>query len=263
MKKSKQIYYTKYFESNRNNIIDTWKELKTMTSIKNITTTIPQSIEFDNRTIIDPTAMTNVFNNYFTSIAEKRKSNIKFLPKHYTDYLPNKNKNTNMIFLTPTAKNEISFIISSLDSHKGSGPNSIPMTILKLLKNDISQQLSFISFSTGQFSSVLKIAKVIPIHKKQSKVDYTNYRQIKYPFYIKLKRLLKNLCTKDSNFLDINNLIHSLKFCFRQKHSTTHALINVTESIKQTLDEGSFGCGVFVDLQRHLTLLIIKSYCTN
>ena len=34
------------------------------------------------------------------------------------------------------------------------------------------------SFSTGQFPSVLKIAKVIPIHKKQSKVDYTNYRSI-------------------------------------------------------------------------------------
>ena len=30
------------------------------------------------------------------------------------------------------------------------------------------------SFSTGQFPSVLKIAKVIPIHKKQSEVDYTN-----------------------------------------------------------------------------------------
>ena len=53
-----------------------------------------------------------------------------------------------------------------------------------------------------------------------------------------------------SNFLDINNLIYSLQFGFRQKHSTTHALINLTESIRQTLDEGSFGCGIFVDLQK-------------
>ena len=83
--------------------------------------------------------------------------------------------------MNPTDKNGISFLISSLDSHKSSGSNSIPVKILKLRKNEISQQLSDIfnmSFSTGQFPSVLKIAKVIPIHKKQSKVDYTNYRSI-------------------------------------------------------------------------------------
>ena len=140
MKESKQIYYAKYFESNWNNIRNTWKGIKTIISIKNITTTIPHSIEFNNRTITDPTTMSNVFNNYFTSIAEKTKSNIKFSPKHYTDYLSS--TNTNTFFLTPTDKNEIAFIISSLDSHKSSGPNSIPVKILKLLKNDISQQLS-------------------------------------------------------------------------------------------------------------------------
>ena len=73
LKKSKQIYYTKYFESNWNNIRNTWKGIKTIISIKNITTTIPHSIEFNNRTITDPTTMSNVFNNYFTSIAEKTK----------------------------------------------------------------------------------------------------------------------------------------------------------------------------------------------
>ena len=52
------------------------------------------------------------------------------------------------------------------------------------------------------------------------------------------------------NFLDINNLIYSLQFDFRPKYSTTHALINLTESIRQSLDKGSFGCGIFVDLQK-------------
>ena len=109
LKEIKQIYYTKYFESNWNNIRNTWKGIKTIISIKNITT-IPHSIEFNNRTITDPTTTSNVFNNYFTSIAEKTKSNIKFSPKH-TDYLSSTNTNTlNTFFLTPTDKNDISFI---------------------------------------------------------------------------------------------------------------------------------------------------------
>ena len=42
------------------------------------------------------------------------------------------------------------------------------------------------SFSTGKFPSVLKIAKVIPIHQKQSNVDYTNYRPMSLLSNIKM-----------------------------------------------------------------------------
>ena len=77
------------------------------------------------------------------------------------------------------------------------------MKILKFLKNDISQELSDIfnmSFSTGQFSSVLKIAKVIPIHKKQSKVDYINSRPLS--ILSNIDKIIERL----SNVLDTNNL---------------------------------------------------------
>ena len=123
--------------------------------------------------------------------------------------------------------------------------------ILKLLKNDISQQLSDVfnmSFSTGQFPSVLKIGQVIPIHKKQSRVDYTNSRPISLS---NIEKIIEKLMFKRlPNFLDISNLIYSLQFSFRPKYSTTHALINLTESIRQSLDEGSFGFGIIVDLQK-------------
>ena len=39
-------------------------------------------------------------------------------------------------------------------------------------------------------------------------------------------------------------------FGFRPKYSTTHALINLAESITKSLDGGSFGCDIFVDLQK-------------
>ena len=99
---------------------------------------------------------------------------------------------TYTFLLTPTDKNEIYFIISSLNSQKSSGANRIPVKILKRLKNDISHQLRVIfnmALSAGQFPSVLKITKVKPIHKKQSKVNYTNYR----PISLLLKKLLKNV----------------------------------------------------------------------
>ena len=111
---------------------NTLKVINTIILIKNITTTIPQSIGLNNRTITEPISMSNVFNNYFTSIAEKTKPNIIFFPKNYIDYLPN--ITTNAFFLILTVKKDTSFIISSLDSHKPFAPNSIPVKGLKLIK---------------------------------------------------------------------------------------------------------------------------------
>ena len=81
---------------------------------------------------------------------------------------------------------EISFKISSQDSHRSSGPNSIPWKILK------------------------PMAKVIPMHKKQSKVDYKNYRPIS--ILSNTEKIIEKLMYKRlSNFLDISNLIYSLQ----------------------------------------------------
>ena len=38
-------------------------------------------------------------------------------------------------------------------------------------------------------------------------------------------------------FLNDNNILYELQFGFRQNISTTHALINLTENIRQALDE--------------------------
>ena len=69
------------------------------------------------------------------------------------------------------------------------------MKILKLLKNVVSQQPSDIfglTFSTEPFPAVLNIAKVIPIHKKQPKVNDTNYELI---YLLTVEKTNKNLMT--------------------------------------------------------------------
>ena len=89
-------------------------------------------------------AISNIFNNYFSSTARKTKLNgISFSCKHFSHF---HNVKIDLIllflYISPTDKTEIENIISSLDSNKSVGPNSIPTKILKLLENDISSQLS-------------------------------------------------------------------------------------------------------------------------
>ena len=47
-------------------------------------------------------------------------------------------------------------------------------------------------------------------------------------------------------FLNDNNVIHPLQFDL--KYSTSFALIHLTETIKEALDQGKYG--IFVDLQK-------------
>ena len=104
---------------------------------------------------------------------------MRFSNKNYTDYLHGDNLYS--FFITPTDSEEVISIISSLSDNKSSGPNSIPTRILKLLKKDILTHLVDIfnlSYSSGIYPTPLKTAKVIPIHKKDSKPECSNYRPI-------------------------------------------------------------------------------------
>ena len=79
MKKSKQVYYDRYFEKYWNNIKNTWKGIKYLTSRKTLASNIPNVLSLDNGdTTTNSYDIANTFNNYFTSIAEttKKKQNI-------------------------------------------------------------------------------------------------------------------------------------------------------------------------------------------
>ena len=85
------------------------------------------------------------------------------------------------MLITFTKKEEIYKIISSVNSNKSCGSNSIPTKVLHLLQDQISNHLATVcnlSFSTGVFPAILKTAKVISIHKKNSKLEVSNYRPI-------------------------------------------------------------------------------------
>ena len=41
-----------------------------------------------------------------------------------------------------------------------------------------------------------------------------------------------------------------MQFDFRKKHSTNHALIDITETIRHAFDNKKIACGIFADLQK-------------
>ena len=83
------------------------------------------------------------------------------------------------------------------------------------------------SFTSDVFPSALKISKIVPVHKKDSKLGCSNYRPIS--LLSNFDKILKKIMyTRIFKFFNNNKLFYPLQFGFRQNYSTTHALISLT-----------------------------------
>ena len=250
-RESKKKYFQKYFIDNANNIRNTWKGIKSIISINNKTNYYPSTLTINNKVTTDPTKIANEFNDYFSNIAENLQEKIFNTGNHFTEYL--KDRNEHSFFINPTDKYELIDTINNSINNKASGPHSIPNDIIHLIKFIIAEPLSDIinhSFNSGKYIDILKISKTIPTYKnKGSKLECNNYRPISLLSNIN-KIFEKIMYKRLYDFLEHNNCIFRNQFGFRAHHSTIHALISITEDVRQALDANNIACGVFIDLQK-------------
>ena len=133
-------------------------------------------------------------------------------------------------------------------------PFSISNRVLKEFNKLFSistTQIFNLSIEHGVFLQKMKSAFVIPIHTKDDTEDCNNYRLISLlPNISKLYLILVNSLNRLSKFLEENRYIFSRQFGFSNKHSTNHALINLTETIRKAIDDNEFACGVFPDFKK-------------
>ena len=52
------------------------------------------------------------------------------------------------------------------------------------------------------------------------------------------------------SFITKNKVLYKFQCGFRKNHATTHALIGVMEYIYNSLDEGKYAFGIFIDLKQ-------------
>ena len=249
-RRSKINHFKRYFNVNIKNSKNIWKGVSELINRKSSSDN-KIYLNIDGQLTSDPKTTSEEFNKHFSTIADKIRETITITDNdNFNQTL--RNSPINSLFFEPIRADEIKKIINSLKP-KANGPFSIPTKILKTVLAQISEILTRIfniSLITGSFFTSLKTAKVIPVFKnKGSPHDVNNYRPISLLSNIDkiFEKLIKSRLV---DFLDENKIIFKNQFGFRNKHSTTHALINLTEQIRTNLDKGLYTCGVFIDLQK-------------
>ena len=186
------------------------------------------------------------FNNFFLNVSKNTGKDITCGNCRPTSFLNGNFPDT--MFLFPVTSVEGDSYISQMDNKKSIGPYGIPVPLLKILRTHIPPIISSLindCFLCGIFPNKLKFAKVTPVFKKGFRQDKDNYRPITVLPIFSKEAMFKHLY----GYLKSHNILYPIQFGFRQKCSTNHALIQTTESIRNSTDNNEFGCGIFIDLK--------------
>nr|CAI5850542.1 unnamed protein product [Callosobruchus analis] len=245
---SKRAYYEKKINSSVNSTKCAWSVVNTLSGKNNKKNGCSFSIKHENKIINDPIVIANKFNEHFVSQPKRIFENIDT-----TEYYDNIHENNNTIFLTPFVKAEFLHLIQrKLKPKASSGFDGIPSFLLKKCIQEIADPLVYLvnkSFTEGNYPNLLKINKIIPLHKKGDEKLLDNHRPIalsptlsKIFEYCYLDRFMR--------FLDAHHILIDNQFGFRMQRNTSDAIYAFVENIIDHIESGECPVGVFCDLSK-------------
>lgn len=250
IKQAETNHYRRLFDECGNNARQTWKLLSTILNRKARKSTSITELLYNDTHITEHKAIADAFNDHFCSIGGKLASKLPNYGTQYKNFL--KDRLLDSFFLPPISVQEIVSEIKRLNPKKSPGPDGIGAKLLRLSPNTFAFPLEKIFnhyIRRGEYPDLMKIAKVIAIYKKGNKNIPDNYRPISLlSCFNKIfeKILHRNLML----FFERQKILFIYQFGFRVLHSTTFALIETVDTIKQKLDEGNYVLGIYLDLTK-------------
>lgn len=171
VKSAKKSYYNNLFENSGNNLKKTWSIVNELVCNKSKFRR-QENIALNKKNLIisDPETCANIFNDYFSSAASKLTENMP-VTYNYLNFLSNYENCSSLSFL-PTTVVEILEIIKNINSSSAVGFDNISCSFIKRFAAELSpitSKLINYIFVRGCIPDVLKISKVIPVHKSGDK----------------------------------------------------------------------------------------------
>ena len=211
--------------------------------------TIPPIQTEDGDIIIDDDEKATLFNNYFAT------QSTLVIPDDYEP--PTSTSKTSLVPELEsicTTEQEVLRILNSLDPNKSTGPDGLPVKLLKLIAILISEPLAKLfnkSLATGKFPEKFKEALVKPVFKnKGSPSNYSSYRPISILSAIS-KVFEKIVYKKVYNHLTENSLLSDKQSGYRQRHSTQQQLLYLTHNLYKSLDSGRDFTAIYLDISKY------------
>ena len=147
-------------------------------------------------------------------------------------------------------EHDVASCLRNLDASKASGPDGIPVRLLKDCSSQIAPKLCCLfnlSLNSGRIPSDWKSADVTPIHKRESKESVENYRPISL-----LPIISKALgrCVYQRFYEHVAHLVSERQHGFLRNRSCVTQLLSVLHTIGHDLDRNTQTDVLYLDFAK-------------
>lgn len=230
-----------------------WEVIKNETGNQNLKVNKEIILCQNDKRITDAHNIANMFNLHFSTVAQRT------FPTHNksaSSFVPKINKNDNTIFLEPVTHLEVERIIKLKKNSFSTGHDEIPESIIKQCYDYLVEPLTDIcncSLATGTFPDKLKLSKIIPLFKKEDRLNIDNYRPIS--LLSGFSKILETVMyERVIKFLE-KYIFTQAQNGFRKNKSTSNAFYSFIENTLLALDNSERTIGIFLDLSKAFDLV--------
>lgn len=246
LEKTKHDHYTNKINGSSNQIKTGWDVINELSG--NFRERENIVLSNNDKLVDEPSKVAEIFNRHFIESVDNIISRIP----NNNHVCTNNISATSSMCVMPYHEFEVKNLFRKIKNKTSAGPDEVPCSLIKNVSESLIKPITFLinlSFHLGKFPASLKSASVIPLHKKGSKLDVTNYRPLsisssfsKLFEYAMLDRLI--------SYIDKHSILANQQHGYRVNRSTITAIHAFFDRVIEDLDSNKFSVGIFCDLSR-------------
>ena len=248
---AKKMFYFSAFNKCKYDIKNTWSLISGILNKTKNKQDLPEQFLINGEHVSDKSIIANQFNNFFINIGSSAAEQIPNTDGlSYKKYLTHPTRHTFMFSLTD--EKTVNAIIRDMKPKTSCGYDGLSTKLLKFIEPEITKAVTFVinqSLMSGIFPTNLKVAKVIPLFKKNNPALLDNYRPISLlPAVSKIFERV--IFDQLHNYFSIHKLYYKSQYGFRKQHSTELAALELIDLTIKKLEKGEIPISIFLDLSK-------------
>ena len=247
IKSAKSNYYCEVIKEAKGDSSKIWKAVN-QASCRNNKSSTPQCIIVDEVHHKTPRSISSVLNFHFATIGKILADKIPSVNRVSSS----SNKHSESFEIKEVSEVEVLEQLLSLKPNKAIGLDSVSARLLKYDAHSpcpsVTKLLN-LSIRSKKFPGLWKCSKVMALFKSGDRTSADNYRPIS--ILPTLSKILERVVhSQFYKHLNSNNLLSSMQYGFRPKHSTVSALSTFADEVLLNMEKRNICGAVFLDLTK-------------